>query len=180
VAIVLDASLLVALVSGDPRADAVSAKLAGWLASGDGLHAPALTPFEVANGLTRLVAAGAMPADRVEAAWHLIQELPVTYHPLRDGPLVVSLARRLERQSAYDAAYLALAQELSGACWTLDGRLVRNAARLGSGCRCGSRRPERSSRPHRLRRWVTACSARSWPGGPQPTVWSRTSTRCRS
>ena len=59
-AVVLDASLLLALVSGDPRADAASARLAGWLASGEGLHAPALTPFEVASGLTRLVAAGAM------------------------------------------------------------------------------------------------------------------------
>ena len=130
-AVVLDASLLVALVSGDPRADVVSARLAGWLASGERLHAPALTPFEVANGLTRLVAAGALPEDRVEPAWQSVQELPVTYHPLRDGALVVSLARRLERQSAYDAAYLALAQELGGDCWTLDGRLVRNATRLG-------------------------------------------------
>jgi predicted nucleic acid-binding protein len=52
-------------------------------------------------------------------------------HPLRDGPSVVSLARRLERQSAYDAANLVLARELGGACWTLDGRLVRNATRLG-------------------------------------------------
>jgi predicted nucleic acid-binding protein len=129
-AVVLDASLLVAIVSGDPRADAVSARLAGWLASSEGLHAPALTPFEVANGLTRLVAAGAMPEDRVESAWQAVQELPVTYHPLREGALVVSLARRLERQSAYDAAYLALAQDLDAECWTLDGRLVRNATRL--------------------------------------------------
>ena len=130
-AVVLDASLLVAVVSGDPRADAVSARLAGWLASGETLHAPALTPFEVASGLTRLVAAGAMPEGRVEPAWQAIQELPVTYQPLRDGSLVVSLARRLERQSAYDAAYLALAQNLDGEYWTLDGRLARNATRLG-------------------------------------------------
>jgi predicted nucleic acid-binding protein len=130
-AVVLDASLLVAIVSGDPRADAVSARLAGWLASGEGLHAPALTPFEVANGLTRLVAVGAMPEGRVEPAWRAVQELPVTYHPLRDGPRVVSLARRLERRSAYDAAYLTLARDLDGECWTLDGRLVRNATRLG-------------------------------------------------
>jgi predicted nucleic acid-binding protein len=130
-AVIVDASLLVALVSGDPRGDAVSARLAGWLASGEGLHAPALTPFEIADGLTRLVAAGAMPDDRVEAAWQSILELPVTYHPLRNGPLVVSLARRLDRHSACDAAYLVLAQELAGGCWTLDGRLVRNATRLG-------------------------------------------------
>ena len=130
-AVVVDASLLVALVSGDPRADAVSARLSGWLASGEQLHAPALTPFEVASGLTRLVAAGAMPDDRVGPAWQAVQELPVTYHPLRDGSSVVSLARRLERQSAYDAAYLELSRELDGVCWTLDGRLVRNATRLG-------------------------------------------------
>jgi predicted nucleic acid-binding protein len=130
-AVVLDASLLVAIVSGDPRADAVSARLSGWLASGEGPHAPALTPFEVASGLTRLVVAGAMPEGRVEPAWQGVQELPVTYHPLRDGAMVVSLARRLERQSPYDAAYLALAQALDGECWTLDGRLVRNATRLG-------------------------------------------------
>ena len=130
-AVVVDASLLVALVSGDPRADAVSARLSGWLASGEQLHAPALTPFEVASGLTRLVAAGAMPDDRVGPAWQAVQELPVTYHPLRDGSSVVSLARRLERQSAHDAAYLELSRELDGVCWTLDGRLVRNATRLG-------------------------------------------------
>jgi predicted nucleic acid-binding protein len=130
-AVVLDASLLVSLVSGDPRADAVSARLAGWLALGEGLHAPALTPFEVASGLTRLVATGAMPEDLVEPAWRAVQDLPVTYHPLRDGASVVSLARRLERQSASDAAYLALAHELDGVCWTLDGRLVRNATRHG-------------------------------------------------
>jgi predicted nucleic acid-binding protein len=50
---------------------------------------------------------------------------------LRNGPLVVSLARRLDRHSAYDAAYLVLAQELAGGCWTLDGRPVRDATRLG-------------------------------------------------
>jgi predicted nucleic acid-binding protein len=109
----------------------VGARPAKWLASGEAIHAPTLTQFEVANGLTRLVAAGSMPEDRVEPAWQAIQELPITYHPLRNGPLVVSLARRLERHSAYDAAYLMLAQELDGTCWTLDGRLVRNAARLG-------------------------------------------------
>jgi predicted nucleic acid-binding protein len=109
----------------------VGARLSGWLASGGRLHAPALTPFEVASGLTRLAAAGAMPDDRVEPAWQAVSGLPVTYHPLQDGPSVVSLARRLERQSAYDAAYLVLARELGGACWTLDGRLVRNATRLG-------------------------------------------------
>jgi predicted nucleic acid-binding protein len=61
----------------------------------------------------------------------LASELPITYHQLRDAPRVIRLARQLERHSAYDAAYLKLAQELDATCWTLDGQLVRNASQLG-------------------------------------------------
>jgi predicted nucleic acid-binding protein len=129
--VVIDASLLVSLVSNDPRAAAVGDRLAGWQASGEVVHAPALTPFEIASGLTRLVANRALSDEQVEPAWQALQDLPITYHLLRNGSPVVSLARRLERRSAHDAAYLTLAQELDGTCWTLDGRLVRNAARLG-------------------------------------------------
>jgi len=37
------------------------------------------------------------------------------------------VARKLKRESAYDAAYIALAQELGAELWTLDGPLARNA-----------------------------------------------------
>jgi predicted nucleic acid-binding protein len=37
----------------------------------------------------------------------------------------------LGRHSAYDAAYLDLAQRLGAELWTLDGSLARNAAGLG-------------------------------------------------
>jgi predicted nucleic acid-binding protein len=72
-----------------------------------------------------------MPEVNVESAWQAIQELPITYRQLRDAPPVIRLARQLERHSAYDAAYLKLAQELGATCSTLDGRLVRNASQLG-------------------------------------------------
>ena len=49
------------------------------------------------------------------------------------------------RHSAYDAAYLTLAQELHATCWTLDGRLVRNASGLGPWF--GWRRPDPIRRP---------------------------------
>jgi predicted nucleic acid-binding protein len=87
--VVVDASLLVSLVANDPRADAVRERFIGWQASGEALHAPALTPYEVANGLTRLVAGGAVPAGHVEPAWEAVQELPIAYHPLRDAPPVI-------------------------------------------------------------------------------------------
>lgn len=41
---------------------------------------------------------------------------------------VIAIARQLQRESAYDASYVALAQELDAELWTLDGPLARNAA----------------------------------------------------
>jgi hypothetical protein len=38
--------------------------------------------------------------------------MPIAYHPLTDGVETISLAISLERRSAFDAAYVALAREL--------------------------------------------------------------------
>jgi predicted nucleic acid-binding protein len=44
---------------------------------------------------------------------------------------VVELTQTLQRKSAYDAVYVALAQQLGAQLWTLDGRLARNAQSRG-------------------------------------------------
>jgi hypothetical protein len=61
-AVVVDASLLVVLVSADPRPPAVEGRMRAWLEVGEELHAPELLPYEVASGLTRLVAGGVFAA----------------------------------------------------------------------------------------------------------------------
>jgi predicted nucleic acid-binding protein len=44
---------------------------------------------------------------------------------------VVRAALALQRRSAYNAAYLALAEDLEAELWTIDGPLARNASTRG-------------------------------------------------
>jgi len=132
VAVVVDASVLLVATLADPRRARAEAALRAWLAADEALHAPALLPYEVASGLTRAVAAGALPADRVTEVWQALSELAIALHPVAgEVPTLVAIARRLQRQSAYDAAYLALGQQLDADLWTFDAALARNAAALG-------------------------------------------------
>lgn len=133
--VVLDANALVVLALDRGRATAVKARLRGWRDAGVELHAPELQRYEAANALARSVAAGQLPASEVTAAWEVITGVPVTLHRLEEGPDVVAMAERLERRSAYDAAYLALADRLGAELWTLDGPLARNAASRGFAAR---------------------------------------------
>jgi predicted nucleic acid-binding protein len=126
--VVVDANVLVVLALDRRRAVAVERLLRVWRDDGEQLHAPALLRYEVASALNRAVAAGQLPAGEVAEAWQRIAAVPVTLHPLEDAVRVVEVAQLLERRSAYDAAYVALAQSLESQLWTLDGPLARNAA----------------------------------------------------
>lgn len=131
-AIVIDANLVIVVVGNDPRSRIAEARIDEWARNGEDLHAPSLLPYEVASGLTRIVRAGGLPSEQLLPAWQSVLDLPITYHPLDvSGLSVVNIALQLQRSSAYDAAYLALAQELDAEFWTLDGPLARNASSLG-------------------------------------------------
>lgn len=126
--VVLDSNLAAALALDPERAPAIEARLRSWEEAGESLHAPSLFRFEVANALTRSIAAGAIDGTDAAVAWRRIVAIEIKLHELVDGPAVIAVAGRLGRKSAYDAAYVALAEELGAELWTLDGPLARNAA----------------------------------------------------
>jgi predicted nucleic acid-binding protein len=128
VTVVIDANALVALLVSEPDGLAVAELIEQWISEERELHAPALARYEIANVLTRQLATGQLSKEDVASGWQALEELPITYHTLIDGPAVVDVAATLGRRSAFDASYVALARSLDAELWTLDGPLARNAA----------------------------------------------------
>ncbi len=117
--IVLDASAVVELLLGGERAE----KVLPWFDQAEGhLHAPGLLDVEVTQAFRRLVGAGALDARRGGLAVEILQELPVTRHP--ETPLLPRLWMLRHTFTAYDAAYVALAEALDCTLVTFDGRLA--------------------------------------------------------
>jgi predicted nucleic acid-binding protein len=134
VSVVIDASVIIAVVVADERQDAARALLEGWLEAGEGLHAPAVLPYEVANVLGRLVFDGALEINEVKDIWDDLAAVGLVLHPFdlaEDGPEVAAVTARLRRRHATDSTYVCLARRLGTVVWTLDRALARNAFDLG-------------------------------------------------
>lgn len=113
---------MAALTDAGGGGQAVAAALAG-----NGLAAPELLPFEVANVLRRLELSGRLTADSAELAHGDLLDLDVQLWPY--ATLGSGAFRLRGSLTAYDAAYVALAAQLDVPLVTLDQRLVRSASR---------------------------------------------------
>lgn len=117
--IVVDASTLVAAVSGNDEP-------AEWAADqmrSETLAAPTLAPFEAANVLRRLEAAGLLDRTAASLALDDLLGLPIDLFPF---DAVADRAWELRHNATiYDSAYLALAEMLDVPLVTLDHRLSR-------------------------------------------------------
>ncbi len=84
------------------------------------LHTPHLLDVEVAQVLRRYVRAGNLDADRVVRALVGLQELDVERWP--HEPFLARIWELRENLTAYDGAYVALAEALACPLLTLDRR----------------------------------------------------------
>ena len=118
--IVIDASALIEILLNTPASAKVIERVFGRT---DTLHAPHLLDLEVAQVLRRYTLSGEMSVERSEQALEDLADLPLNRYPhdifLRR---IWSLRRNL---TAYDAAYLALAEALDAPLITRDAALAR-------------------------------------------------------
>ncbi|CAN5524248.1 PIN domain-containing protein [soil metagenome] len=117
--LVADASAIVSLLI-DPGATGAAA--ADLMAQAQ-LHAPDHLPVEVANALRRIRNRGALSSAEALLAIHDFRLLPVQLWPFE---VLADRAWELgDNISAYDAAYVALAERIEATLVTADARLGR-------------------------------------------------------
>jgi predicted nucleic acid-binding protein len=124
--LVVDASAVTELLLGRPAAEGVASALREHDFH---LHAPHLVDVDVLSALRRVVAAGDASPARAAAAVDDLIDLPI--HRYAHEALVSRIWELRDNFSAYDAAYLALAEVLvdDGApLLTADTRLARAAS----------------------------------------------------
>ena len=91
-------------------------------ARAESLHAPHLLDLEVVQVLRRLLRDGAISARRADEALQDLLDLRIARYP--HFVFLPRIWRHRRNLSAYDAAYVALAEELGAPLITRDGRLA--------------------------------------------------------
>jgi predicted nucleic acid-binding protein len=118
--LVTDASVIAAALFGEgARAEAVA------LLHGRELHAPHLIDLEMASVGLKKLRREKLASTSIAAAMQAYAQLAIERHPV-DAEAVVALAERYDL-TAYDAAYLYVARELTAPLATLDNRLAAAA-----------------------------------------------------
>lgn len=117
--IVLDASAALELLLRTPAGDAVQARIAD---PDETLHAPHLIDLEVTQVVRRYQAARALTPARGREVLEDLADLDIVRYP--HTPLLARIWNLRHAVSAYDGAYLALAEALDAPFLTCDRRLA--------------------------------------------------------
>jgi predicted nucleic acid-binding protein len=119
----IDANLIVRLLAS-PQDISIRQFWEEWDDANQQLAAPTLLRYEVVNAFYRYEKQGTISRDAVHAALKAALALPIHYYG--EAGLHVHallLAERFSLPAAYDAHYLALAEQLGTELWTADKRL---------------------------------------------------------
>jgi predicted nucleic acid-binding protein len=119
--IVVDASCVVEIILRRPKYAAISERLL----SGEELCAPHLIDIEACHAIRRLWLDGDISAARGQAALEDLADAPIKRLPHVD--LIASIWKLRTNLSAYDAAYVALAEALDAPLATCDKKLAAAA-----------------------------------------------------
>jgi predicted nucleic acid-binding protein len=122
--IVVESSAMVDALVGEP----VNPQLLALLADEE-LHAPALLDFEVASALRGHALGGKLDQLRLDEAVEDFSALSIERHQMTE--LLVHVLDLRDNVTAYDAAYVVLAQALEAPLLTADSKLLRGAGRVG-------------------------------------------------
>lgn len=123
--LVADASAVVDVLAGAPRAAAIRTQLAAVAE----IHVPEHFHVEGISALRGLLLRGDLSPERADRALDLLVALRVVRHPV--APLARAVWALRESLTAYDAAYLALARALDARLLTTDTGLAVAARRDG-------------------------------------------------
>lgn len=121
--IVIDASIVLAVVLEEPERDQII-----QLSQGCGLVAPAVLPYEIGNALTAMLKKARIAIDELQAVWNATRKIPIDLRVI-DVPAALQIAAKCGIY-AYDAYVLECAASLRAPLLTLDRRMQRVARQL--------------------------------------------------
>jgi predicted nucleic acid-binding protein len=118
--IVLDASVVVELLTNGPLSDSLRRDLAG---RSDSFIAPHLLDVEVISALRKLIAGQRIDSHRREQLLTALATLPAERYA--HTPLLGRIWELRYNFSAYDAVYIALAEATDSVLYTSDAKLCK-------------------------------------------------------
>lgn len=132
--VVIDSNLIAAVVLPLPYSDQATQKIIAWKRAGAELLAPVLLEYEIAAILRKAIVARWLTTDlAVEAIGKVLTLNVRCLTPTANlHERALRWADRLGHSKAYDAQYLALAEQEGIELWTADRRLANGAQQVGA------------------------------------------------
>lgn len=127
--VIVDTCLALKWVIQEDDSDMANSLLAGWVAQGVSVLAPALMAYEIANAVHQRVRRGDFMPDDAERAFTQLYSIGINLRWARAASVVTALstraleiARTYTLGATYDTQFLALAEHEDCEYWTADRR----------------------------------------------------------